>query len=163
MLGFVCFIFGMMIEMLKGVCLIEDLQEGDIVYIVDVGLQWVCMVCCRVCDVSGFFVLICIVKGVIGNCCDFLVSLQYCVQLIGWVVEFYFGEDEVLIVVKYLVNVLKGVIVEYGCIVEYIYVILDGYYLLIIEGVVIESFDIGGDFVFYDLIICCEFEGCYFG
>ena len=162
-LGPACFTPGTMIETPKGARPIEDLQEGDIVHTADAGLQRVRMVCRRVCDASGPYAPIRIAKGVIGNRRDLLVSPQHRVQLTGWVAELYFGEDEVLIAAKHLVNVLKGVTVEYGRTVEYIHVILDGHHLLITEGAVTESFDIGGDFAFYDPIIRREFEGRYPG
>lgn len=162
-LGPACFVKGTLIETPDGPRPIETLIEADLVVTKDAGPQPVRMVCHRVSDATGDHAPIRIRKGVIGNSRDLLVSPQHRVLVTGWWAELYFGEEEVLIAAKHLVGIFEGVRVEPRRVVDYYHLILGDHHLLVSEGAISESFDLGGDFALYDPEIRSAYEARYPG
>ena len=162
-LGPACFVAGTLIETPDGPRPIETLTEADLVITKDAGPQPVQMVCHRATDATGDHAPIRFRKGVIGNSRDLLVSPQHRVLVTGWWAELFFGEDEVLIAAKHLVGVFEGICVEPQRVVDYYHLILSDHHLLISEGAISESFDLGGDFALYDPEIRAAYEERYPG
>ncbi|MGH1578399.1 Hint domain-containing protein [Planktotalea sp.] len=100
----VCFASGTEISTTKGEVAIEDLQIGDLVMTRDNGFQEVRWIGSKTVDGRGRFAPILIREGALGNSCDLRVSPQHRMLLVGWPTEVLFGENEVLVAAKMLIN-----------------------------------------------------------
>ena len=139
----VCFTPGTLILTPLGEIPVERLRVGDLVMTRDHGPQPLRWVGRRRHSGRGIFAPVCIAAGALGNARNLLVSQQHRVLLTGWQAELYFGEAEVLVAAKHLVN---G-----GTIrlcprdeVEYLHIMFDRHEIVTSEGLPSESFYAGG-------------------
>ena len=143
----VCFTNGTQIETAEGSANIEELNAGDLVKTVDNGflpIQWISStkigIADQINDPSVWPVLI--RKGALGPntpCCDTRVSPQHRVLYSGWKAELLFGELEVLIPAKALVQIGLGEIDISLKPVTYVHVLLEHHEVLIGDGLESES------------------------
>ena len=143
----VCFTSGTQIETDEGSVKIEELSAGDLVKTVDNGylpVQWISStkigIADQVNDPSISPILI--RKGALGPntpCRDTRVSPQHRVLYSGWKAELFFGELEVLIPAKALVQIGLAEIDISLKPVTYIHVLLEHHEVLIGDGLESES------------------------
>ena len=103
-LTIICFARGTLIETPSGPRYIETLQEGDLVNTLDNGPQSLRWIGFRRCNASGKHAPIRFERGAIGNIRDLYVSPNHRMLLAGAWAELLFGQNEVLVAAKHLVN-----------------------------------------------------------
>lgn len=137
--GIACFVAGTLIETANGPLRIEQLRPGDLVPTADSGPQPVSWVGSSVIGGREEFAPIRIKAGTLGAERDVFVSPQHRVLVTGWQAQLFFGEDEVLIPAKSLIN--GTTIGAIPCdIVRYVHVLFEGHQLVTTSGLVSESF-----------------------
>lgn len=148
-LGPACFTPGILIDTADGPRPVETLEEGCLVVTRDHGLQPLRWIARRTTDGTGSHAPIRLCKGAIGNDRDMIVSPQHRFVIEGWRAELFFGQDEVLVAAKHLVN---GDTIHVHKVdqVEYLHLVFDAHEIVFAEGCATESFDIGGDLALYD-------------
>ena len=99
-----CFAAGTMIATDTGDRPIETLAEGDLVMTRDHGLQPIRWIGSRAVVATGDLAPIEIAAGTFGNRQALRVSPQHRILIEGWQAELLFGEEEVLVPAKALVN-----------------------------------------------------------
>lgn len=143
----VCFTSGTQIETDEGSVKIEELSAGDLVKTVDNGylpVQWISSTKIGIADQVNDPSIrpILIRKGALGPntpCRDTRVSPQHRVLYSGWKAELFFGELEVLIPAKALVQIGLAEIDISLKPVTYIHVLLEHHEVLIGDGLESES------------------------
>jgi len=140
-----CFTPGTLIDTKWGWRAVETLKEGDLIVTHDNGLQPIRWVGRRTVSAQGDLAPIRIRTGALGNDRDLLVSPQHRMVLSGWLAELHFGESEVLIAAKHLVNGTTIVPAQRRS-VDYIHLMFDRHEIIFAEGIATESFH-PGDFV----------------
>lgn len=137
--GPTCFTPGTLIETPEGPRLIEELQVGDLVTTMDDGSQPIRMIIRDQFCATGDFAPIQFAVGAVGNNVPLLVSPQHRILITGWQAELYFGQDEVLVAAKYLVNG-HSVSQVLGETVDYIHMMFDTHQIVFGGGVPSESY-----------------------
>ena len=138
----VCFVRDTRIRTDRGDVAVQDLVPGDLVLTRDHGLQpirWAGMAR-RV--AIGALAPIEIAAGALGNDRSLRVSPQHRMLLTGWQAELMFGEPEVLVPAKALVNDRTIRRVEGGT-VDYHHILFDRHEIVFAEGAPSESFHPG--------------------
>ena len=138
-LGPVCFTRGTLIETPSGHRLIEELQAGDLVMTMDDGPQPLLMVSSEKFDAEGLNAPVRICKGALGNAREILVSQQHRMLITGWRAELLFGEPEVLVAAKHLVNG-DTIYIQNGGAVEYFHLLFEDHQIVWAEDVPSESY-----------------------
>lgn len=136
-----CFVRGTRILTPHGEVRVEDLTEGDLVVTADNGALPVRWIGSSRTQASGQFAPVRIRKGALGNNRDLLVSPQHRMLLSGWRCELLFGESEVLVPAKHLVNDHSIRPEPFPGTVDYFHILLDGHQIIYAEGCPTESFD----------------------
>ncbi len=136
-----CFVAGTLITTCAGPRPIEELDVGDLIVSRDSGdvpVRWIGR---RRVRARGAFAPIRIRAYALGNDRDLLVSPNHKVLLTGWRAELLFGEEEVLVAAKHLIN--DKTIVRETCLtwVEYFHILLDNHGIIYAEGCAAESLD----------------------
>jgi hypothetical protein len=144
-----CFTVGTLIRTPRGEVPIETLQVGDLVETQDNGLQPLRWIGRRRVAAEGRFAPIVIEAGTFGHHRRLVVSPQHRILLTHWMAELMFGEDEVLIAAKDLVNGCSVRVMEGGE-VEYVHLLFDRHEIIFSEGLATESF-LPGPHVLSDL------------
>ena len=103
-LGPPCFVSGTLIATPIGRTAIEDLKVGDLVETFDRGPRPIRWIGRRTVKGRGSFAPIRFEAGALGNDRVMMLSPQHRVMLKGWRAEMLFGEQEVLVAAKHLVN-----------------------------------------------------------
>ncbi|WP_435257171.1 Hint domain-containing protein [Thioclava sp. FR2] len=103
-LGPPCFLQGTLIDTDRGPRRIEDLKVGDLIQTLDNGLQPLRWIGRRTVSGMGEWAPIRFMPAVLGNERALLVSPQHRMLVRGWMAELYFGQSEVLVAAKHLVN-----------------------------------------------------------
>ncbi|MEM7242441.1 MAG: Hint domain-containing protein [Pseudomonadota bacterium] len=139
-----CFCRGTFIKTLYGNIRIEELKAGDLVWTKDRGYQPI-----RWIGSSKHFAVddlapIKFKAGSIGNKSDLSVSPQHRMLVSGWKSTLLFGEDEVLVPAKMLVNDTT-IVQEVGGVVDYFHMLFDQHEIVRSEGVLSESFYPGAE------------------
>lgn len=145
-----CFTLGVLIATPQGERLVEDLQVGDQVITRDHGAQVIRWIGQKQLD---FFALsslpnlqpILIKAGALGDGApnaDLVVSPNHRVLMTDWGAQLFFGEDEVLIAAKYLVE-LPDVDILHETNVTYIHFMFDQHEVVLSNGSWTESFQPG--------------------
>ncbi len=139
-----CFVRGTMILTVDGEKPVEDLTPGDMIETRDNGAQPIRWIGTRTVSAEGRFAPIAIEAGTFGMHRRLVVSPQHRVMLTHWMAELMFGEDEVLVAAKNLVNdcsvrVLGPQDLENGE-VEYFHLLFDQHQIIWSEGLATESF-----------------------
>lgn len=159
-LGITCFTPGARIRTPNGTIKIEDLEVGDLVITKDNGAQPIRWIGKRDVDASGEHAPIHFAKGAIGNRRPLLVSPQHRFLIRDWRAPVYFGQDEVLIAAKHLVNG-HTVTRSPRATVTYIHLLFDQHEIIYAEGVTTESFHPGNYILEKDEEIRAELEAIF--
>lgn len=141
-LGPPCFVAGTFIETPEGSCLVENLRAGDWVVTLDKGPQQVRWRGKRSVVGVGDFAPIRFAKGAMGNDAPLLVSPQHRMLVEGWRAQLLFGEDEVLVAAKHLVNADTIHVLPMRE-VSYHHFLFDGHEIVFANGAPSESFHPG--------------------
>ncbi len=134
-----CFVSGTAIRTPEGERAVDDLQVGDLVETRDHGPQPVRWIGRRKVAAEGRFAPVVIEAGTFGFHRRLTVSPQHRIMLTHWMAELMFGEDEVLVAAKDLVNDCS-VRVQSGGEVEYLHLLFDSHQIVWSEGLLTESF-----------------------
>jgi hypothetical protein len=144
----ICFTHGTLVDTPQGPRLIETLEPGDLVTTLGNGSQPLRWVGTR--KVSQAEMLarpelrpVRFEVGTLGNTRPLLVSPQHRMLLNDWRAEVYFGEDNVLVAAKALVNgtTIRQVMPDDGIV--YCHLLFDRHEVIIAEGALSESFHPG--------------------
>ena len=139
----ICFTPGTRIATPMGARDIATLKVGDLVVTRDYGLQPIRWIQQRTVPAMDRFAPIRIKPGVVtGQERDLLVSHQHRMMFQGYRAELLFGESEVLVAAKHLVDG-KLVTQDAGGDVTYIHVMFDEHEVVYAEGAATESFHPG--------------------
>jgi hypothetical protein len=138
-LGPPCFVAGTLLDTPDGPRLIEDLVEGDVVLTADNGPQVIRWTGAREVGGVGDFAPIRFAPGALGNTRELLVSPQHRMLIGGWRAEMFFGQDEVLVAAKHLVN-NDRIHVQPMRRVTYHHLLFDRHEVVFAEGIPSESF-----------------------
>jgi hypothetical protein len=137
-----CFVRGSQILTPTGYRLVEHLQAGDLVETIDHGVKPLVWVGGKEVDGTGVFAPIRFAPGALGNKDALLVSPQHRMLLSGWRAELLFGEDEVLVPAKALVNG-ETIHVQPMPRVSYHHILFDRHQVVLANGILTESFHPG--------------------
>lgn len=134
-----CFVAGTLIRTPLGDVPVESLQPGDMVQTHDHGPQQLRWIGRRIVAAKGRLAPVRIAAGAFGEHGTLLVSPQHRVLVHNIHAELLFGESEVLIAAKDLVDGGKVVIAEGGW-VEYVHILFDRHEVVYSQGLATESF-----------------------
>ena len=134
-----CFVAGTLIQTPEGEVAVENLLPGDLVLTHDDGPQPLRWVGQRRVDAIGRFAPVEIRAGTFGAHRRLLVSPQHRILVRDSLAELLFGEDEVLIAAKHLVNG-RSVRFRSGGEVDYVHLLFDRHQVVFSEGLATESF-----------------------
>lgn len=121
---------------------VEDLAIGDLVDTRDHGAQPIRWIGSRRVPALGALAPVVIKAGAMGNDRDLTVSPQHRMLVTGWRAELLFGENEVLVAAKHLVNG-DTIYVADGGEIEYFHILFDTHELVMANGAWSESFHPG--------------------
>jgi len=139
----ICFTPGALIATPNGARDVADLEVGDLVVTRDHGLQPIRWIQSRTVHAISKFAPIRIRPGVLtGLERDILVSPQHRMLFEGYRAELLFGESEVLVAAKHLVDG-KAVTQDEGGHVTYIHMMFDQHEIVYADGAATESFHPG--------------------
>ena len=139
----ICFTPGTRIATPRGARPIETLRPGDLVVTRDHGLQPIRWIQSRTVPAIDRFAPIRIRQNVLtGLESDLLVSPQHRMLFQGYSAELLFGETEVLVSARHLID-NKAVTREEGGMVTYIHMMFDQHEIVFAEGAATESFHPG--------------------
>lgn len=140
-----CFTPGVLIDTPAGKRPVEDLRVGDRVLTMDHGAQTIRWIGRRSVAGQGDFAPIRFMAGALDNSRAFSVSPQHRMLLQGWRAELLFGEAEVLVAAKHLIN--GDTICRAPCDeVTYLHLCFDRHEVIFAEDMATESFH-PGDYV----------------
>ncbi len=134
-----CFVAGTMIETADGLRPVESLQLDDLVMTRDDGLQPVRWIGRRVVPAVGKMAPVEIAENALGQHGALRLSPLHRVLIKDALAEVLFGEDEVLVTARDLVNDRTIRVCEGGE-VEYVHVMFDRHQVIYSEGLPTESF-----------------------
>ncbi|MCU0802667.1 MAG: choice-of-anchor L domain-containing protein [Rhodobacteraceae bacterium] len=134
-----CFVAGTLILTQEGEQLVETLRPGDLVMTKDDGPQPLRWIGHRRVPAAGALAPIEIAAGTFGNHRRLLVSPQHRVLVRDSLAELLFGEAEVLVSAKDLVNGRSVRVIEGGT-VDYVHLLFDRHQIVSSEGLATESF-----------------------
>ncbi len=134
-----CFVVGTLIKTPDGECPIETLAVGDLVLTQDDGPQAVRWVGRRKVQGTGPFAPIRIKANTFGQHRQLLVSPEHRILIRDGLAELLFGEPEVLVPAKALVDDLRVRPVP-DAQVEYVHIMFDRHQVIFAEGLPTESF-----------------------
>ncbi|MFN4171780.1 MAG: Hint domain-containing protein [Pseudorhodobacter sp.] len=133
-----CFVAGTLIETDRGQRRIEDLRPGDLVMTRDNGLQPLRWIGQTTVPGLGEHASIRFMAGAMGNDRALEISPNHRMLVEGWKAELYFGEEEVLVAAKHLVNgdtILRVPRAE----VTYLHLLFARHEVIFAEGAAAES------------------------
>lgn len=154
-LGPPCFAAGTMIQTDRGEVAVEDLQLGDRVKTLDHGFQAIRWIGKSNTDASGDFAPIVFKPGALGNSRAMRVSPQHRILVQGWQAELFFGQSEILVPAKHLVDD-KLICRDPGGRVVYYHVMFDQHEVVFSDGVPTESFFPGDQIMLQDRAVRAE-------
>jgi len=134
-----CFVRGSLILTEAGEIAVEDLRVGDKVSTLDNGFQEIRWVGSRTVKAVGEVAPILIKKDTLGNSKDLYVSPWHRMLISGWRAELLFGETEVLVAAKHLIND-DTIHAKEGGEVEYFHILFDRHEIIYANGSPSESF-----------------------
>lgn len=136
--GAVCLTRGTLIDTPEGPRFIETLREGDLVHTLDHGPQPIRWIGSRRVAAEGDLAPIEIKRGTLGNLRDLKVSPNHRMLIRGPMAEMLFGERDVLVAAKHLVN--DGTIHRVaGGHVDYFHMLFDAHQIIFAEACPTES------------------------
>ncbi|RBP84413.1 Hint domain-containing protein [Rhodobacter sp. 140A] len=134
-----CFVAGSRVATPAGPRAVETLVPGDLVLTKDAGPQPLRWIGRRTVPAEGRFAPIRFETGAHGATRPLLVSPQHRVLVRDPAAELLFGEAEVLVAAKDLVDGRAVQVVEGGT-VEYVHLLLDRHHIVFADGIASESF-----------------------
>ncbi len=134
-----CFVRGTRILTDTGPRAVQDLEEGDLVVTRDNGLQPLRWTGSRTVAAAGKHAPVCIRANTFGDHNELWVSPLHRVLIRDCTAELLFGENEVLVAARDLVND-GSVTIANGGIVEYHHLLFDNHEIIYSEGLETESF-----------------------
>ncbi|MGR3711886.1 MAG: Hint domain-containing protein [Shimia sp.] len=137
--GLACFVAGARISTPCGPRPIECLAPGDLVFTRDNGplpMRWIGR---RTVTGTGAFAPVRLARGVLGAKRAHYVSQNHRILLEGWRAELFFGEDEVLVPAKALIDGDR-IAVRQMPEVTYFHIMFDSHQIVEADGVASESF-----------------------
>ena len=134
-----CFVAGTTVRTPNGEIPVEDLSPGDLVMTRDDGAQPVRWAGRRTVTATGAFAPIHIRANTFGRHRDLWLSPEHRVLIRDVLAELLFGEHEVLVAAKHLVNDRSVLRIEGGE-VTYVHVMFDRHQVVFSEGLETESF-----------------------
>ena len=134
-----CFVAGTMILTPKGEVPVETLKPGDLVMTRDEGAQPLRWIGGRTVEAEGDFAPICIRAGTFGDHRDLHISPLHRVLVRDYASELLFGDSEVLVAAKDLLN-SHSVISQPGGMVTYVHLMFDRHQVIYSQGLETESF-----------------------
>ncbi len=137
-----CFASGTHIRTDRGDVAVESLRVGDLIETRDNGLQPIRWIGHRTVPATGRFAPVVIERGTMGLHETLVLSPQHRVLVRHHMAELLFGEDEVLVAAKDLVNDCSIRIREGGT-VDYFHLLFDEHQIIWSEGLQTESFHPG--------------------
>ncbi|WP_353617624.1 Hint domain-containing protein [Roseobacter sp. TSBP12] len=129
---------GTLIDTPEGPKFIETLSEGDLVHTLDEGPQPIRWIGSRRVEATGTLAPIRIKAGALGNFRDLTVSPNHRMMIRGPKAEMLFGERDVLVAAKHLVNDDTIRCVPGGT-VDYFHMLFDRHQIIFAEGCPTES------------------------
>ena len=155
LLGPPCFAAGTLIQTATGPRPVEDLQEGDVILTLDHGPQPVRWIGRRTVCARHEWAPIRFMAGTVGNDRPLLVSPQHRMLVQGWQAELYFGQTEILVAAKHLVNgdTIHRLPMDQ---VTYVHLLFDQHHLIFAEGAVSESLLPGDEMLRSNPAMQCE-------
>lgn len=137
-----CFVAGTAILTPGGEVAVETLEPGDLIVTRDNGVQPLRWVGRRRVAASGDLAPIRIAAGTFGDHDELLVSPQHRILIRDALSELLFGEPEVLVAAKHLMNDHSVRRIEGGS-VDYVHLMFDAHQLVFSAGLATESFQPG--------------------
>ncbi len=134
-----CFVAGTLVLTALGERPVEDLAPGDLVMTLDHGLQPVRWVGRRRIAATGRQAPVRIAAGTFGAHRRLLLSPQHRILVRDIGAELMFGEAEVLVAAKDLVNG-RSIVAQEGGTVDYLHLLFDRHEVIWAEGLAAESF-----------------------
>lgn len=134
-----CFVVGTMITTPSGDVPIESLAPGDLVTVRDRAPQPLRWIGRRIVGATGHHAPIRIAANTFGIHGELMVSPQHRILVRDHLAELWFGEEEVLIAAKDLVNGSTVRAIEGGQ-VEYVHILFDRHEVVLSAGLATESF-----------------------
>lgn len=138
-----CFVAGTRIATPGGAVPVEELQPGDLVLTRDEGAQPLRWIGRRRVAATGAFAPIAFAAGALGAHGALMLSPEHRVLLTSSMAELLFGEAEVLVAAKHLVND-RTIRRRPGGEVDYLHLMFDRHQVIWSEGLASESFLPGG-------------------
>ncbi len=137
--GAPCFAAGTLVDTPDGPRRVESLGPGDLVLTQDDGACIIRWAGGRTVSGRGRFAPVRIRSGALGAERDIYVSPQHRLLVAGWQAQLLFGEDEVLVAAKSMVN--DTTITSAPCdLVHYVHLFFDRHQLVSTSGLISESF-----------------------
>lgn len=140
---FVCFSRGTEIETEAGICLIEDLQIGDMVLTKDAGFKALKWIGSRVIAATGRATPVRIKAGTFSNYADLVVSQQHRMLVSGTKLEMVTGEQDALVAAKHLTNLDTVYLDRSFDTIEYFHILFERHEIIRANGAWSESFYLG--------------------
>jgi hypothetical protein len=137
--GVACFTAGTCIETALGTRRIETLRPGDMILTLDDGPQPLRWIGIRTVAGQGAMAPVLLRAGALGATCELMVSPQHRMLVSGWRAELLFGEREVLVPAKALVDDRTILRVQTPN-VTYVHLLFDAHQIVETHGVQSESF-----------------------
>ncbi|MFQ6547622.1 Hint domain-containing protein [Aestuariibius sp. 2305UL40-4] len=137
-----CFAAGTLIETAQGPAAIEDLRVGALIRTYDGRDEQLRWIGSSTVPATGRFAPIVFAPGAIGNVRELVVSPQHRVLVTGWQAQLLFGEDEVLVAAKHLVNG-ETIHRREGGEITYYHLLFERHEIILSEGTPTESFHPG--------------------
>lgn len=138
----ICFTGGTRILTPHGERLVEDLRIGDMVTTMDHGLQPIRWIGKRTVPATEKLAPVRIAAGKLGNDADLLVSPQHRMLMTGYRAELLFGESEVLVPARHLIDD-KDITRQVGGEVTYYHIMFDTHEVVFANNAPSESFHPG--------------------
>lgn len=134
-----CFVAGTLIRTVDGEVPVESLMPGDMVLTLDDGPQPLRWIGRRAVAAEGVFAPVRIRAGTFGPHRTLLLSPQHRVLIRDMLAELLFGDREVLVAARDLVNG-RSVTVREGGEVEYVHLMFDRHQVVFSDGLATESY-----------------------
>lgn len=134
-----CFVAGTLVMTPEGEVPVESLRPGDMVMTKDEGAQPLRWIGRRRVKARGDFAPICIAPNTFGHHRELLVSPLHRILIRDSLAAVLFGEDEVLVAARDLVNDYSVRRIE-GGMVDYVHILFDRHQVVFSEGLETESF-----------------------
>lgn len=135
----ICLAKGTRVSTAQGYRRVENLRPGDLLLTKDRGAQPLRWIGHRDVPAVGPSAPVVFAPGALGNTRTLRVSPQHRMLITGWKAEMLFGETEVLIAAKHLVDGIE-VTQKHGGDIEYFHLCLDRHEIIFAEGAETESF-----------------------